>query len=199
MASFFRQISLPTPREVRETIRQTLVRSLVGGEYIKFTGVVCARELPSGITLPEFLAWWPHLSEKERDRYTAARHENALMASGRAQLLTFASSNNAVVGAFAQYFSVGTSPLTSVSPGDAAVQGEIFRAAPTAVTITGQQVNVSTYFGPSQANGNYSNAGLYGSNATATLGSGTLMTHTLYSYNKTNGQAITNDYLLNLQ
>ena len=51
----------------------------------------------------------------------------------------------------------------------------------------------------SQGNGLLTNAGLFGVNATATLNSGTLMTHTLYAYNKPNGQAVSNDYLIILQ
>jgi len=199
MADFIRRLHIPSAREVQENIKDALIRLLVGGEVIRFVGIVHARELPSGIELPDFLEWWPRLSEKERDRYTVARHKNDLMTPGRAQLLNFAASNNAVIGAFAQYFSVGTFPITSVSPGDNQVQTEIFRAVPTSVVITGQQVNVSTYFGPSQANGNYTNCGFYGINATATLGSGTLMTHTLYTYPKINGQAITNDYLMTIR
>src|SRR5438445_3848299 len=164
-------------------------------EHIKFTGIVKARELPAGCTREDFLGWWPRLSEKERERYTAYEHKNILTNSGRNQLLNFIASNNVVVGAFAQYFAVGTFPITSVSPGDTQVQTEIFRAVPTLITLTGQQVNISTYFGPSQANGNYTNCGLWGINASATLSSGTLMTNALYTYSKINNQAITNDYL----
>jgi hypothetical protein len=164
-------------------------------ENIKVVGIVKVRELPAGCSREDFMEWWPRLTEKERERHTVYEHKNILTTVGRNQLLNFIASNNAVIGAFAQFFSVGTLPITSVSPGDTQVQTEIFRAVPTLITLTGQQVNISTYFGPSQANGNYSNGGLYGINATSTLGTGTLMTHALYVYSKQNGQAITNDYL----
>lgn len=199
MANFFKKSHIPSAREVQENVGEVLVRLLVGGDVVKFVGIARVRELPLGIELPDFVEWWPRLTEKEKDRYTVARHKNALTTLGRNQFLNFAASNNAVIGAFAQFFSVGTLPITSVSPGDIQVQTEIFRAVPTLITLTGQQVNISTYFGPSQANGNYTNCGLYGVNATGTLGTGTLHTHALYAYNKVNGQAITNDYLVVMQ
>ncbi len=184
---------------LKERIRTAIARLILGREYVRFVGIVRVRELPYGITEKDFLEWWPRADEKERDRYTAYEHKNILTTNGRNQLLTYISSGLATTLGFAQEFAVGTFPITSVSPGDTAVQGEIFRAAPNTITITGQQVDISTFFGSSQANGNYTNCGLYGINATSTLGSGTLMTHTLYSYNKQNGQAITNDYLVQVQ
>ncbi len=168
-------------------------------ECIKLTGIIKARELPHGCSQEDFVDWWPRLTEQERERYTVYEHKNILTTTGRNQLLNFIASNNAVIGAFAQFFSVGTLNITAVSPGDTQVQGEIFRAVPTLITLTGQQVDISTYFGPSQANGVYSNAGLYGINATSTLSSGTLMTHALYVYNKLNTVAITSDYLVVMQ
>lgn len=159
-------------------------------------GIVKIRELPRDITIEEYLEWWPRLTERERERYTAAEFRNILTQSGRNQLLTFIGSGNTMVQGFSQFFSVGTSPIIAVSAGDTSVQGELFRAAPTTTTITGNQITISTVFGSAQANGNYTNAGLYGVNATSTLGTGTLMTHTLYTYTKTNGTQISNDYLV---
>lgn len=168
-------------------------------EQIFWQGIVKVRELPAGLSFEEYLAWWPRLTERDRERYTAAEHHNILTLNGFQQLLTYVSSGNATTLGFSQYFSVGTFPITTVQAGDTSVQGELFRAAPTSSTITGNQLTLSTYFGASQANGNYTNAGLYGVNATATLGSGTLMTHTLYTYTKSNGTAISNDYIIILQ
>lgn len=162
-------------------------------------GMVRVRELPPDCTQEEYLKWWPRLTEKERDRYTAGEFHNVLTLSGFSQLLTYISSNFSTTLGFSQYFAVGTFPIISVEAGDNSVQGEIFRATPTSSTITGNQLTLSTYFGPSQANGNYTNAGLFGVNASATSGSGTLMTHTIYTYTKSNGIPISNDYLIVLQ
>jgi hypothetical protein len=183
---------------IQEKLRQILIRILLGGEYVKFTGVVRVRELPRGIERADFMEWWPRADERERERYTVYEHQNILTSIGRTQLLTYIASNSAVTQGFAEFFSVGTFPITSVSSGDTGVQSEIFRAVPNNIVIAGQQVDISTFFGASQANGNYTNAGLYGGSATGILGSGTLYTHTLYQYNKQNGQAITNDYLIQL-
>lgn len=183
-----------------EHVRTVLIRVLLkDAEMLHFTGLVKVRELPRDCAFADFMAWWPRLTERERERWTAYEHRNVLTSSGRTQLLTYASSGLATTLGFAQEFSVGTSPIISVSAGDTSVQGELYRSAPTTTTITGNQVDISTYFGPSQANGNYTNAGLYGVNATSTLGTGTLMTHTLYTYTKSNGVPITNDYIITLQ
>lgn len=162
-------------------------------------GRVKIRELPPDCTLEDYLAWWPKLSEREREKYTAAEFKNVLTLNGFSQLLTYIASGNATTLGFSQFFAVGTFPVISVQAGDTSVQGEIYRSAPTSSVIVGNQLTLSTYFGPSQANGAYSNAGLFGVNASATLMSGTLMTHTLYNYTKTNTQAISNDYIIVLQ
>lgn len=183
-----------------EHARTVAVRVLLPNQTtIGIKGTVRIRELPKGCELSDFLDMWGKLTPREKDRMTVAEHHNTLTTAGRDAVLTYISSSTATTLGFAQFFAVGTFPINSVSPGDNSVQTELFRAVPQAFTKTGTQVDVATFFGASQANGIYTNAGLYGLNATATLGSGTLMTHTLYSYTKANGAAIVNDYLLNLQ
>lgn len=159
-------------------------------------GIIKVRELPKDITLQDYEEWWPRLSEHERERYTAYEAHNILTLSGFNQLLTYISSSTATTLGFSQYFAVGTFPIITVQAGDTSVQGEIFRAVPSSATTIGNQLTLSTFFGASQGNGNYTNAGLYGVNATSTLGSGTLMTHTLYTYTKSNGTPISNDYII---
>lgn len=185
---------------IAENVRTALIRILIKDtEHLRFSGLVRVRELPRDCALSDFLEWWPRLTERERERWTAYERKNVLTLAGRAQLLTYLSSSTATTLGFAQYFAVGTFPIISVSAGDTSIQSEIFRAVPNTSVITGNQVDISTYFGPSQANGIYTNAGLFGINASSTLNSGTLMTHTLYSYAKSNGTPITNDYLVTLQ
>jgi len=169
-------------------------------------GRIKTRLLPDGMTKAEFEAWWPHQSERERDRYTVYETTNSITLAGRNQLLTYAG-NNALTGGgvglgnvvpFAQYFAVGTGAIISVSAGDVALNGELFRAAPSSSLISGNSVNISTFFGATQANGTYTNAGLFGNNATSSSGSGALVTHALYAFTKTSGQSLTSDYVINL-
>lgn len=178
---------------------RSLIISVQSRTNTKFTGIVKVRELPRDCTLEDFLEWWPKLTEREKERWTAYEHKNTLTTAGRNQILSYIASSTSTTLGFGQYFSVGTFPINSVSPGDGSVSGELYRAVPNTATIIGTQLDLATYFGPSQAVGLLTNAGLYGINASATLGSGTLMTHTLYSYNKVNGTPINNDYLINLQ
>jgi len=164
-----------------------------------FVGRIRTRCLPP-ITKEEFLAWWPKLSERERDQYTVYETKNLITTAGRAQLLTYigAAALSAPVVPFAMYFAVGTFPINTVNPGDTAVNGELFRAVPTTSTVTGNTVDISTFFSTSDANGTYTNCGIFGNNATSTPGSGTLVTHALYSYTKTVFNSLTNDYLITL-
>lgn len=134
----------------------------------------------------------------------AEEAHNLITIAGRNQVLAYigdnqlTSGNTGTIVPFAQYFSVGTGAIASVSPSDTGMIGELFRAVPSTCTISGNTVSISTTFGSTQANGTYTNAGIFGNNATSSLGSGTLVTHALYQFTKPNGQALVNDYIINL-
>lgn len=148
----------------------------------------------------EFRAWWPRLSLREQDAFVRYETHNIITANGRAQALAYLGnatlSGNVVP--FFQYFSVGTGTIAQVSPGDTGMASELFRAAPSTVTVSGNTVSVSTFFGASQANATYTEAGIFGNNATATLNSGTMCAHALYSFTKTSAETLVNAYQLNL-
>lgn len=183
-----------------EHVRTVAIRILIPDRNrLGLDGLVKIRELPYGCEMADFLEMWEKMTPREKERMTVYEHHNTITSAGRTQALTYLSSSTATTLGFAQYFAVGTFPINSVSPGDTSVQTEIFRAVPQTITITGTQADVATMFGSAQANGTYTNCGLYGINATSTSGSGSLMTHSIYQYTKANGQAIVNDYLLNLQ
>lgn len=178
-------------------------------DSIHICGLIRAREVPFE-TREEWRKWWlgefdargrmvrpPRMSEKEKERYTVAEAENILVSSGITQVLNYVGASAGNATGFAQYFAVGNISIPSVSSGDTIVSGEYFRAIPSTSNVTGVQIDVSTFFGPTQGNGVITNAGLFGNGATATLASGTLMTHSLFSYTKVNGTPITSDYLLN--
>jgi hypothetical protein len=188
-------------------------------------GHIRTYQLPGDLSRTDFDAWWPRLTPAEQRRYLVPvrvpekrynrwtrRLEltgqwiesedapNVITTNGRTQVLTYlgVASLSAGVVPFAEYFSVGTGAIATISAGDTGMIGELFRAVPSSFTISGNSVNISTFFGATQANGTYTNAGLFGNNASGTFGSGTLVTHAFYSYTKTSGETLTTSYLINL-
>jgi hypothetical protein len=137
------------------------------------------------------------MSEEEKERYTVAENCNILVSSGITQLLDYLGSTSGNATGFAQYFAVGDIAISQITSADTSVAGEYFRAVPSMSAVSGVQQDLSTFAGTTQANGTITNAGLFGNGATATLASGTLMTHSLFNYPKTSANAITMDYLLN--
>ena len=170
-------------------------------------GKIFARALPPDLTKEEFEAWWPRLSESERDKYTVAETHNVITLSGRSAILNYIG-NNILTGAgttgttvtpFSQYFAVGTGAIANVSAGDVTMIGELFRAVPSMATVSGNSVNISTFFSAANANGIYTNAALFGGGtATGSSGTGVLLTHALYTFTKTSANSLTSDYLVNL-
>lgn len=177
-------------------------------ESIHVSGLIRARAVPFE-SEEEWAYWWlgefdhqgkmiraPRMSEKEKERYTVAAHENILVSSGITQLLNYLGASNGNATGFAQYFAVGNIALAQVNTNDTSVAGEFFRGAVSQASISGVQQDLSTFVGSTQGVGSVTNAGLFGVNATSTIASGTLMTHALFQYNKPNNTAITYDYLL---
>lgn len=169
-------------------------------EHFSIEGVLRVYEVPEELWL---LRWWKHvrkrgwkyltLEEKAREGKLVVETHNMIMSAGRTQILSFIGASGSTT-AFSQYYAVGTGAIYTISPSDSSLAGELFRAIPAAFSVVGNAVTISTPFSTSQANGTYTNAGLFGSTATSTPGSGVLMTHLLYSYVKTSAVAIANDY-----
>ncbi len=178
---------------------------------LHFMGLIRAREVPFD-SEEEWRYWWlpeiamvngkmkiirlARMSQQEKERFTVAEAHNILVSSGISAILGYIGSQNGSTEAFAQEFAVGTIAINSVSAGDTSVQGEIWRAAPSTSNVTGVQIDISVFVGSTLAAGNWTNVGLYGNGATSTSGSGTLMTHSLFTYTKVNGTPITVDYLI---
>jgi len=160
---------------------------------LHFEGILRIREIPADWDEATFQHWWARMTEREKDRWTRWEGSNLLMNAGRNQLLTFLGQATAPA-TFSQQFSVGTGTIYAVQPSDTAVSGELARIAPASFSIVGNTVTVTSTFSTSQANGTWTNCGLYGISATSTLGTGTLMTHLLCSFTKTSASAITCDY-----
>lgn len=177
-------------------------------EKIHVCGLIRAREVPFA-TEEEWRYWWlpernesgtiirsARMSEREKERYTAAEAPNILVSSGITQVLTYIGSATGNTTGFAKYFAVGNVGITTVESNDTSLANEYYRVAPSTSNISGVQIDISSFFGASNGNGNITNAGLFGGSATATLLSGTLMTKSLFKYTKVNGIPITVDYLI---
>jgi hypothetical protein len=190
---------------IPEHLRASVVRALahllrveLPPDEMRVTGIIKIREYPLGASLEDWLAWWPLLTEQERDRYTLYEHHNTITNSGRTQALTYLSASTATVQGWAQYFAVGTLATNTVGAGDTVLGNEIYRQVPTTTTVTGTQVDIATVIGTNTAPGVYTNGGLYGVTATGSANSGTLVTHSLMNYTKVNGVPVVADYLINL-
>jgi hypothetical protein len=173
------------------------IPTIIIRERVKYLGVVRARMLPAEWTHEDYLRYYPHYTERERNRLTVCEAENMLMTAGRTQILT--QLFGTAPAAFGLYFAVGTGVISNVTPGDGSLATESFRAATSTGVVTGNQIDISTFFGALQANSTYTNAGLWGgSSATGSLGTGTLEAHMLYALTKTSANSLTNDYLIQL-
>jgi predicted RecA/RadA family phage recombinase len=178
-------------------------------EYFSITGIIRVREHPFGDDFQELSKWWfpevnirgvvirpPRMSEKEKDRYTVLEAENQLMTAGVQQILTYIGMPSGTAILISKYFAVGTGTISATAATDTALATESFRKVPDSATQTGNQIDISTSFSTSQANGQLTNAGLFGASASGTANSGTLYTHALYTYLKTNAIPIINDYCI---
>ena len=182
-------------------------------ETIKISGIIKVHEWPADWTLEDIIYWTlpltlpdgtiirpARMSKKELERYQVREYHNLLTTAGRNAFLSFGGSSNATTLGFAQYLAIGTGTLNVVGAGDAILAGELYRQVPNSTAITGTQNDIATVIGTNTAPGTWTEYGLFGKNATATVNSGQLNTHALAnpSYNKVNGTPVTVDYLLNL-
>lgn len=177
-------------------------------EKIHVCGLIRAREVPFA-TEEEWKYWWlpernesgkiirlARMSEREKERYTAAEAPNILVDDGITQVLSYIGSATGNATGFAKYFAVGNISITEIKSNETSLANEYYRVAPATSNISGVQIDISSFFGASNGNGNITNAGLFGGSATATLGSGTLMTKSLFKYSKVDGTPIVIDYLI---
>lgn len=173
-------------------------------DVLHIEGILRIYEFPADAAYEELACWWGCFDLCEKMRQVerlggrlAIEARNLTTSAGRTQILSFIGASGST-NAFAQYYAVGTGTIYVVQAADTSLASELFRAVPSTVSVIGNSVTISTPFSTSQANGTYTNAGIFGNNATSTPNSGTLMTHLLYSYTKTSANSITNDYAITL-
>lgn len=168
-------------------------------ESLRITGLLRIYEFSSDAEMAEYASWWHRFSleEKARKARLVVEEHNLVTSAGRTQLLTFAGASG-TTAAFAKQYAVGTGAIATVTAADTLLATELFRAAPASSTVVGTTVTITTNFTTGQANGTYTNAGIFGNTATGTANSGTLYTHILYSFTKTSAIAIANDYQISL-
>ena len=137
------------------------------------------------------------LNDRAKERYLEAEGSNQITNTGRTQVLTYIGSSSGYTTQWAQYLAIGTGSISATSPTDTSLANEVFRKAQTSFAVTGTVVDINFQLGTTDAEVTMTNVGMYGAGATATLGSGSLLTHALFSYTK-GAYAITIDYLVNL-
>ncbi len=206
---------------IRETVAQRLARLLLKEKFdqvmyggLHFEGHIRGR-VPPFESEADFIHWWlpevqvingqikiireARMTPREKDRYTVVEGTNTLMMLGRVEILNYLGSAIGNGVGFAQYFAVGHGPVGSINAADSHLLSEMFRAIPSTSVITGDSIEIDTFFSASQGNGPpYEDCGLFGNGATSTPGSGTLFTHSFYSYTKTSANPLINSYTVTL-
>ncbi|MFC1511635.1 hypothetical protein ACFL5H_00370 [Candidatus Latescibacterota bacterium] len=93
------------------------------------------------------------------------------------------------------YAAVGTG-TTAPAPGDTTLETELFRKQITQRSAVGNQVLVTVYFGPLEANGSLTEYALFGEDASGTPDSGTMFNRAAINVNKTSSYTMTIDSTL---
>lgn len=179
-------------------------------EHIKFEGKLKIYKIPSQWTDENYAYWWlpetdgkgniirpARLSDEEKEQYLEAEGHNQITNVGRAQTLAYIGSPSGSATQWAQQFAIGTGAITSTSPIDTSLSNEVFRRAPTSFSVTGTVVTINIILGATDAQVSMTNGGIYGAGASSTLGSGSLLTHCLFSYTK-GAYGVAISYLVNL-
>lgn len=126
--------------------------------------------------------------EAKAQRLALPPVHNLITNAGITRILTDISLTSALV-AFYQITSVGNGAISGVTRGDTAVAGDTFvasaRKAPVSFSVVGFQTTVITNFASGDAQGTWTNLGIYGGgSATTSAGTGVLYTHALYTFTK---------------
>lgn len=122
-------------------------------------------------------------------------HKNIVVKAGREVMCRFLLRQNNPNGSSpvgVEYLALGTG-TTTPTENDTALANETLRKAITQTTLElGNTARFTTYFPPTEANNvNFKELGLFGNGATSSSGSGTLFARALTDFTKTNQEAMT--------
>jgi hypothetical protein len=173
-------------------------------------GLIRIRRIPDSWSEADYKYWYlpetdkngkilrpARISDYEKQQMQIAEAANQVMNQGRTQVLSYIGSPSGSTTGWAQYFAIGTGAITSTSPTDTSLANEIWRKSPTSYSVNGTLVDINVQMSTSDAQAAFTNCGIYGNGASSTLGSGSLLTHALFSFTK-GAIAISIDYLVNL-
>ena len=166
-------------------------------DKLEIEGILRIREIPQEWDTETFKYWWARMTEREKERRTLWEGKNLITNQGRNLILGYLLVS-ASASPFSLYFSVGTGTIYVVQPSDTTIASELARTAVASINIVGNTATSSSTFNTGQANGTWTNAGMWGVGASGTLGSGQLSSHLLCNFTKTSATAITCDYSITL-
>lgn len=141
--------------------------------------------------------------ERRLDNLCVDRQEfhNVACNAGRTFILTYIG-NLIVSGNLASFpganvFAVGNGGATPAST-DTQLSAELFRKQTSSATVSGNSVDINTFFATTEANYTYTEAGIFAVTGTppGAANTGTLFAHASYSYTKTSSISLTNDYFV---
>lgn len=177
-------------------------------DTIGIHGIITLHEIPSEWSDEDFKYWWcpvttpdgeivvpARISDEAKAQRIVKRAENLITNAGIALILTNLSvAGQGGMNPVTQILSVGNGAISGVTRADTAVAGDAFgtnaRKAPSSFSRVGFQTTIVTNYATTDANGTWTNIGWYGFNtgssqaATTTAGTGSLMTHALFSFTK---------------
>lgn len=183
-------------------------------DTIHIEGHIIASILPDNWTQAEVDYWWnpqtvldsrgrrivigpSRMSRREKERYIVNSTKNIITNQGRNQIVTYIGTNGAYTSQFGNILSLGNGSIANVNGSDTTIPGEYYRQAPTTQIYTGStQVDMQTTITSNSAAGTVTSIGIWGNGATTTLGTGSLLTHALFSLTIPVSSTTIIDYLI---
>ena len=181
-------------------------------ERLGIAGHISIYELPEDWTDEQFRYWWEpetalgpdglyhivrpaRISEKQKEAWKRLDADNLLTNAGIAQFLNnLMAPGQGLLQPFSQIFAVGNGAISGVMRSDTAVAGDGFatgsRKVPVGTGLVGLTTSLSMNYASGDAVGTWSNAGVFGLNATngqqasTTANTGQLNTHVIFNYIK---------------
>lgn len=155
-------------------------------DYIKENGIY---QLRDGIGIPQgkvFLL----LQDIHTGKIEEELVKNVFLTAGKNSIAAHLMGDTSNMRGIITYCALGTGASTP-AVGDTAMVTELIRKLISVPSVAENVATFQTFFQTTEANGTLTEAGLFGDNATATPGSGTMYAHTTISKVKTSSQTLT--------